>query len=300
MLTQNKKFEGKLVEASLEPAYRQWVEPVTPTAANPFPQKTVTLTKATRFKLVVDEMDDVIGAVSDKYTLILNKDLISAVDLAADELGIRLEVESATYHNGHSRYYLRTPNMRFRPDGDGSYTEGQIVIDNDYRGNGGIRIMTGWFRLICSNGQIIGQIASQSNTRHVGEIDILKTVKRALEQYTGAFEANQLLAETLAIAYFNPSNGWAGDRATAQALVEDASKDGGKPYLIDEIAADTADRYQKPLQDAVVRYGEELGGNLWALAQAVSDVATHEMNGRFAPDDWATRQLNRIEAAIIR
>ncbi len=46
------------------------------------------------------------------------------------------------------------------------------------------------------------------------------------------------------------------------------------PLETARIAADTPDRYQQPLQDAVVLYGEELGHNLWALAQAVSDVSS--------------------------
>lgn len=287
MLTQSKQFEGKLVEASLEPACRGINTP------GPGPNTPGNFGfEETRFKLVIDELDNPIAAVTDQYTLVKNRELIAAVDLVADELGITLEPQSGIYHNGHSRYEIGTPDMEFKATGDPSFTTGRIIVENDYRGNGGIRLMTGWFRLICSNGLIVGKIASESNTRHVGEIDIIGKVREALGKFLARFEVDTLLAETLAKESFD-FTGWPGDREIAQHNVEEAD-----PYLIDRILADTAERYQGEFRAASRRNSADMGETLWALAQTVSEVATHTMNGRFSPDDWAHRQLSRIAGDV--
>jgi hypothetical protein len=292
MLTEHKIFEGKLVEASLEPACREVPSSITPGT---------TFAEATRFNLVVDELDEPIAAVTEKYTLIRNREVIAALDLVADLEGVRLVPKSADYHHGKSRYEFTLPDLSYTVTGDTSASMPRLVLGNDYRGNGGLSAMSGWFRFICSNGMTIGTVASQTNARHVGTIDIMEILTNAIVAMKSRVEVDRLLAESLAAEPF-PSplvDDWAGTREIAQNILQDAKDDGKAPRLIDTIIADTPDRYIRGMRDSHFNLRYQLGDNLWALAQTVAEVATHNMNGRWSPDEWATRQIARIEAAVV-
>jgi len=277
MLTKHPKFEGKVVEAWTEPCYRAGGE-------------------ETRYKLVVDETDTPLGAVTDQYTLIRNADLLSAVEVASDIRGVRLDPLKGAYRSGKSVYHIMMPDYGYRVGADTSDTNPTIILRNDYRGGGGLKIQGGFFRVICTNGLIRGEIAHYSNIRHVGKIDLLHFVETAILKTVEMAEVNRLLAETLA-GVRAPE--WSEiDQLTARELVL------VMPGLPEVIQADTADRYHGDLARAVRENTSAIGNNLWAIAQAVAEVATHRMQERhhynMAADEWAARQLQRIEAFAQR
>lgn len=286
MLTQNKVLEGKLVHAWKEPAYREMRD-----------KDNNVLHDATRVSLVIDETDAVLGAVTDRYTLVRNRDLVSALDIAADSLGVALEPTKALYRNGRATYHFRAPDLTIKAPGDPSVTTGLVILTNDYRGGGGLGIKSGMFRIVCTNGLVVGKIAHQDLLRHVGEIDIYAFVRDGLQRLVDQFDVNRVLASTLA------AHNYAGleadtvrirNRAMAQSLVQEAIDAKVTPGLVPAILADTPERYHRYIRDAVGEEAQVMGANLWALAQLVARTATHAMPATAAADDWATRQLNRV------
>lgn len=273
-LTDSKQFEGKLVHAWTEDSYRK--RPVDPSNAS------FTIPEAydsQRFKYVIDEQDHVLASVTDQYTLVTNRDFVSAVDIAADELGIEVEANRGSYVNGRSHYRLVLPGHSMRIPGDESVTKATLDIQNDYRGGGSLKLLAGWFRMICTNGLIVGEIASSNSQRHVGEIKLMEFVMPALAKIADRFEVERVIAEAL------------------QRQKADAD-------LVEAIVADSADRYEADIRRAVRENARSMGDNLWALSQAVSEIATHRMQTRAdggtrtnfnsAADTWGTRQYNRI------
>lgn len=302
-LTESKVFEGKLVNATLEPVYSAH-ERTTDTGimipgAVDFEQE--------RFQIVRDETSEALATVTDKYKLVTNRDFVSAVDLAADELNIRLEAKRAEYNNGRSYYRMILPDMEMKVGKDPSITQGSIDISNDYRGGGSLRILAGWFRLVCTNGMVVGEIASKENRRHVGDFDVYEWVKPAIAKLIDRFATEKVVAEALAEAPFEAirNAAWGMGREAAQQAVRSEDLEATSDIaLVERLLANTAERYHTDLARAVRENTRDIGNNLWALSQAVSEIATHRMqetatgdarqNFNAAADEWATRQYNLI------
>ncbi len=280
MLTEHKLLEGKLPVAWLEAAFRRTEDPdANYLDGNEFEE--------TRFQIVCDERTGPLAAVSGRYALVQMREMIAALDLAAEEHGVTLDPTSATYRNGRGVYDFRCPDLEFRVPGDASATYGTISLSNDYRGAGNLTGMSGWFRWLCTNGLYVGTMASQHKRRHVGNIDVYAIVGDLVAGLRDRFEVERVLAETLAKRpYFEPI---LPSVAEAKRTVADSPV----PTLVDSIMADTAVRYEKYLHTAIRENQREMGNNLWALTQAVAETSTHRMPG-FAADEWATRQLTRI------
>lgn len=293
-LTDQERLEGKLVRAHLEPSFRH----TEVDGRDSFDQ--------TRFRFVVDEYGEPLaGGLSEQYTLVQNREFISALDLAADERGLDLQPRKAVYRNGRGLYEFGIPSHKFRITNDRSDTEGLIRMSNDYRGQGGLGIMSGWFRLICSNGLIVGTIAHRDMRRHVGDIDVYKFVCVGLDRFVERFETERILAETLGNERYTPSAD--STHATTQVEAREAiERTGGD--LLARILADTPDRYNAPLQRAVRENQRDAGDTLWGIVQAVAEVATHRMqetarggarsNYSFAADTWSSRQVNRVRELV--
>jgi hypothetical protein len=142
---------------------------------------------------------------------------------------------------------------------------------------------------------IAGKLSHQRTLRHVGEIDVYGFVCEAVAKVRDEFDKHRILAEALAAERHHMS-GVNVDRDVNLRRVAD-SREGGPlantATLVDQIMADTAERYDNYLRTAIRENERDMGSNLWALTQAVSQTSTHRMPGMNA-DAWATRQLNRI------
>lgn len=243
----------------------------------------------TRMELIVDETDAVLGCVTERYALVQNRDLITALDLAADAEGMRLEPTSARYENGRTEYKFNLPDSEFRLPGDPSGQLGQIIVKNDYRGSGGLGIMAGWFRMVCSNGMVVGEIAHKKLRRHVGSIDLYGFVQAGVHGISDRIAAERLVLETLTRKPIPVTSSTVPlQREDYQKLVKD-----GSASPADAILADTADRYHKYLREAVRENRLAVGDNAYALVNAITQTATHRMPG-WTADEWATRQIARI------
>ena len=271
-LSASPNLEGQLVHAWTEPCYRHTVE-------NENSNYPIDTYDEERFQFIVDESGVPLATVTDKYTLVTTRDLVSAVDLAADELGINLEANSGQYANGRSYVKLTLPDLSMQVAGDPSPTQATIDLQNDYRGGGSLKLLAGWFRIICTNGLVVGEIASRDIKRHTGKIDLMGFVMPALQKVNDRFVAEKFIAEQLA--------------------QETQDKE-----LVEQIVASAADRYEGDIRPAVRENNREIGNNLWSLSQAVAEISTHRMQMRAngesrtgfnaAADTWATANYNRI------
>ena len=293
-LTDSRVFEGKLTEAWTEPTWRQKdIEDSMGVFVKYDPQ---------RFQFVVDEEDEVLATVSDDYLLIQNRELVSALDMAAEDLGIVVDPLRGSYVNGRSNYTFTIPKYSQKIGNDPSETIMTLNLRNDYRGGGSLKMLAGWFRIFCENGQVVGEVAAEASRRHVGTFNPFEWIHARLARIGEQFEANLLIAEVLADTS-HESSAFATDfyRGREGALEAVAH---GDASLVEQILADTAERYHKDFRAAAQRNFRDIGHNLWALAQAVSEVATHRLQQtatgkprakyNTAADAWGTAQYNRI------
>lgn len=226
----------------------------------------------TRFRFNIDENDRILGVVTDKYRLVTNAQMISALDMAAEERGLTLEpiANGTGYNGGRSKYSFSVPSLSYGVAKDPSKVAPVIVLKNDYRGGGGLSISSGFYRLICTNGLVRLVIDNHDYRRHVGDFNLMTFVGRTLDKVRDQFEIDRLLAEKYV----------ATPVVAGQELVERMEKD-------------TPERYHAALDRAVRENAVTIGENVWAYVQAVAEVATHRMQERanfnLSADTWAAR-----------
>lgn len=223
-----------------------------------------------RWRQTVDDFGAELYASSERYRIVRNADLVAALDLASDDLGVELEAASAMYKNGRSRFRAFFPDS-FRVPGDPSDIRPQIELGNDYRGGSGVRVTAGVYRLVCTNGLVIGDVSFQSNRRHTGEFDLMEYMLAAMQ----AMQDRIVKVENLS------------RRAAETPLPADSP-------VTCQILEDTVPRYRSRLHEAIWRNGDEVGGTVWALLQAISEVKTHDMKDRWSATDWQSRQTARV------
>lgn len=228
--------------------------------------------RESRFRAIVDAHGYQCGAVTEDYRLITNPTIAHAVDLASDSLGLDLYVKRAAYSRGKFKLSMTMPDT-FRVPGDNSGIQPQLEIGNGYGGGAALTGKAGVYRQVCTNGLIIGTVVSQAYQRHVGNIDIYGMVLGLMEAVIARANAAKVTAELAAQTAFenNPDNA-----AFLAGLLED-----------------TAKKYQQPLVNAIDSNRREVGPTVWAILQAISEVATHDMRGWNA-DAWQARQTNSV------
>jgi len=295
MLIKHPILDGKLVHAWKEPAYR-----LIPSTEF----RLVDVKEPTKYNFIVDEQENICGAVTEKHKLVLNSELISALDIVTDKLGIELNPIRAVYHKGKSIYTFEMPKLIMQPGNDPSKTTGMIDIKNYYGGNGGIQVSTGFFRLVCTNGLRIGKTWMIKTQRHIGEFNLPDLLEPILLRTIERFEKNKMLAEQLVKVNtpYTP-NEWL-TIANGQNREPEIWREWENP--VSDILENTPPRYRNDLYNTILRYaGNGIGNNAWSVAQAVAEISTHTMQNRkrfnMNADKWATKQLDTlIEYANMR
>ena len=282
MLTDHEMLAGKMPKAWHETLFRAIPDQMEGTAFAGYEE-------VKKAQAVLDESDTVIGVVSGRHTIVDNREFLSALDMAANVHGLTVEPTAATYRNGRARYSFQIPELTMQVTNDPSKTSAKLDLRNDHGGTGGLGIDAGFWRWRCTNGLIAGKLSHQRTVRHVGEIDVFQFVAEAVAKVRDEFEVHRIMAETLA----GESHYMYGVDADRKQNLAAVNGDKTTPSLVDQIMADTSERYDNYLRTAIRENQLDMGSNLWALTQAVSQTSTHRMPGMNA-DQWATRQLNRI------
>lgn len=106
--------------------------------------------------------------VSERYTFIPTSRVVEAlldngfVATSAQQSATRIEGK-----DGFVRHQLRFRQIEGRKFDD-SYPE--VLLTNDHAGSGAFRLLAGVFRLVCSNGLIVGTSFGEVRVRHTGKI----------------------------------------------------------------------------------------------------------------------------------
>jgi hypothetical protein len=224
--------------------------------------------RRSRFNAIIDDRGYECGAVTKRYRLVTHGDLVAAADLASDRLGVDLECGKARYHRGQFKVDLYMPGD-FNVPGDPSGLRPQVTLGNSYGGTAALTGRAGVYRLVCTNGMVIGKTIRADYQKHVGNFNVM------------AFVAN-LLAAVIARAE---------EYKQVSVMASQTAADVDAVELI--IRETTPRKYHRALHQAVRTNVTDLGPTVWAMLQAISEVSTHDMRGLNATD-WQTRHTNRV------
>lgn len=130
----------------------------------------------------------VLGVVSDNYTLLPHGDVIEAfrAALSTYDFEERIQVAKGGAHL-FATYKLNAIKVEVRPDDIVSL---QFVVKNSYDGSATLQIMLGAYRLVCSNGMVVGKQFFNFSQKHVGGNTDIKAeaIQERIGNLIGQFE----------------------------------------------------------------------------------------------------------------
>lgn len=112
-----------------------------------------------------DDTGHILGCVTDNYRLVTNDELYTLSSKAVEYNG-GVFVGERVYGNGEkTRYKFRFPKEKVEVS-KGDFVNPEVQIWNSYDGTTAVHLITGAFRMLCSNGMVIGSVFGKFNNRH--------------------------------------------------------------------------------------------------------------------------------------
>lgn len=155
-----------------------------------------------------EDTGGVLGVVSDNYALLPHADVVEGFRKV---LGNSEYQEKIQVTKGGARlfYTVKIPSVQVevRP---GDFVSLQIIAQNSYDGSNNFSVMFGAFRLVCSNGMIIGKRFVNLRARHIGARmsvhveDLQKHVGALTDQFKESLPAMQKMTQVSAKDMFDP------------------------------------------------------------------------------------------------
>jgi len=121
---------------------------------------------STGYKFIVrEDTGEVLSCMTDEYQLVENKRVMKYADpIIKKNKGV--VKEALTFSNGaRTRVKWSFPDHKVNL-GKNENIEPEIIFDNSYNGTVGVNIMSGAFRLVCSNGLVIGVVIGKYRNKH--------------------------------------------------------------------------------------------------------------------------------------
>jgi len=115
--------------------------------------------------IVRKDTGDILSCVTNTYKIVTNSSIIDAAQPVLKESGAVL-TEAESFSNGaRSTWTWKIPDIKVKVDKK-DYLNPTITLKNSYDGSVQLHILAGAFRLICSNGLVVGTTISNKVNKH--------------------------------------------------------------------------------------------------------------------------------------
>ena len=143
------------------------------------------------YKLIVREDNNkILSCMTDNYKLVTNKDIMEKADPILKKQGAILSDIHMFGNGARIRYKYRFPDTKVEVEKN-DFVNPEIIINNSYDGTSEVSAMGGAFRLVCSNGLVIGYSIGKEGSRHTvwnKEEEIEAIVKSVINKTTTVFK----------------------------------------------------------------------------------------------------------------
>lgn len=117
-----------------------------------------------------------IGIVSKEYVLVRHAEVVETARQVIEQFGIdpgclKADLTITEYGERMALSLYLPPKYAFDP-GDGNQLVMRLELFNSVEGSTRFRAMMGWFRLVCSNGLVIGVTQTEVRRRHIGDLSL--------------------------------------------------------------------------------------------------------------------------------
>jgi hypothetical protein len=220
-----------------------------------------------------DTTGEILAIHKDKYCLQKNEDVFGQFNQALAESSMDLTGlivnDELAYQGGRAIRTYRMPAHQV-DIGDGDPVDLMLKIQNSYDGSRRFGMNFGAFRVLCSNGLVIGNNMCEVKAKHTSGLDISEVTRRLLD----------------AIGVFNQSTGqWLQWQETPCPE--------GVPLSVVNAIPGISDS----LKDRILGYyrheSQSRGQNLWVLYNALTRWSTHETVKETAQDNVSAIILAR-------
>jgi hypothetical protein len=215
-----------------------------------------------------------LSVVSRKYCLVEHKDAFDRFLSAVDVLGDRNLTEYDIYNEG-SKVQAKWEFPNHQIDVDGDKINLQLVVRNSYDRTSAFSVLFGAYRLICSNGMVIGKSLSKNRQIHIGMIDINNFGKEILNQ-----------------AEIHTGTGTDYIKRLQDKAVKDADSVFAKIASVSKIPAVHIEAakaiYLNPAYEA------DKERNMWSVYNAFTQHLTHDVKNSMAAVDMTSRVSQSI------
>ena len=147
-----------------------------------------------------EDTNQVLSCMSEDYKLITNKQIMDTALPVLEKKKAQL-VECRTFSDGaRTQWKYRIPTVKVKID-KGDFVNPEIIIKNSYDGSCEVSAYGGAYRLVCSNGMVIGYaLGNNRGIRHIGkntQEDVERIINSIINQVTEVFNTDFLkLVET--------------------------------------------------------------------------------------------------------
>lgn len=129
----------------------------------------------------------VLGIVSDQYRLLEHKDVIESFRTALE--GVDYTEKISVARDGAQLFASYRLNSELIEVQKGDLVSLQFIVKNSYDGTNALQILLGAYRLVCTNGMVIGKQFFTFSQKHIGEDVSVKigTIQDKVEMLRGQF-----------------------------------------------------------------------------------------------------------------
>ena len=121
---------------------------------------------STGYKFIVREDNgDILSCMTDEYRMISNTQVIDEIQPTLKKNGAEFKEAQVFGDGSRTQWTWLFPNTRIDVGG-GDILNPEITIKNSYDGQWELSFMAGAFRIVCTNGLIIGTILDSKKNRH--------------------------------------------------------------------------------------------------------------------------------------
>jgi len=157
-------------------------------------------TKATGYKFIMrEDTGQILSCMTDEYKLVPNQEIIDTAIPILKKHKAEL-IEAVSLGDGQkTTWKWIIPGIKIEVS-RGDLINPEIIIKNSYDGSLQVHILSGAFRIVCSNGLIIGTIIDKFNYKHsIGNLNLLKldeAIERTIEDTVNTGKEFPLLKDT--------------------------------------------------------------------------------------------------------
>ena len=229
--------------------------------------------QVTKHKAIVNpETEQIVSVVGSGYQLVQNADVFPQFEEAIRLSGLDsngMERNISTSHGGGRTVVSYTfPEHKVQVKED-DYVDLKLTILNSYDTSWRFRVLGGAFRLLCANGMIVGDTFLEYSGKHTASLDTERAIANLDNSLQGFLATADLWKQYPKVKV----------NEVQVASVFDTLAKGSKAML-------------KYLDECHKMYVDELGPNLWALFNTLTEWSSHHeiKNKQNAPSIIVNRE----------